>query len=55
MLKSLRMLRQPAITNENEAVYQMFTQHAPCMLRQPNSTRDPKFLRRFLAMNELSY
>ena len=36
-LKPLRILRQPAITNENEEVSQMFTLPHPCMmLRQPD-------------------
>ena len=34
-LKPLRILRQPATTNENEEVSQMFTQPHP--MRQPNS------------------
>ena len=48
-LEPLRILRQPAITNENEEVSQMFTQPHPCiLLRQPNSlTRNLKFLRRY--------
>ena len=48
-LQPFRILRQHAMTNENEAVSQMFAQPHPCiLLRQPNSlTRNPKFLRRY--------